>query len=188
MTDTRPTAHPGDGWLHCSCGRRHWGLCGAAGLFLVRLRAEEDTPVDVLLQHRAIWSDQGGTWGIPGGAIAVGETARQGALREAREEAGIDPDDIDVVATMRLDHRDWAYTTLLAVTKPGHAIAPVVTDRESIAVEWVSLDKVAQLPLLRAFGQQLPLYRRALARGLRHNTGSIQDYPKGVGYKGKPIL
>ncbi|MEK8228421.1 NUDIX domain-containing protein [Oerskovia sp. M15] len=58
------------------------GLAGAAGLLVAR-RDEDGRVAHVLLQHRATWSDQGGTWGVPGGAIHPDETPEQGALREA---------------------------------------------------------------------------------------------------------
>ncbi len=57
-----------DSWVNCSCHRRHWGAYGAAGLLLL------DGDGRVLLQKRAGASQHGGTWGIPGGAKAAGET------------------------------------------------------------------------------------------------------------------
>ena len=54
-------ARDGDGWIECRCGSRHWGIHGAAGLLLVRSGK-------ILLQLRAPWVHNGGTWGIPGGA------------------------------------------------------------------------------------------------------------------------
>ena len=47
-------------------GNRYWGLHGAAGL-LLRARLPDGTAA-VLLQHRAPWSHQGGTWALPGSA------------------------------------------------------------------------------------------------------------------------
>ena len=47
---------------------------GAAGLLLAR-RDASGRITHVVLQHRAPWSDQGGTWGIPGGAREPGESA-----------------------------------------------------------------------------------------------------------------
>ena len=44
----------------------------------------------ILLQHRAVWSHHGDTWGLPGGARDSHETAEQAALREAVEESGVD--------------------------------------------------------------------------------------------------
>lgn len=144
---------PGDGWVDCRCGRRHWGLFGAAGLLLVR-RDPDGHPTHVVLQHRATWSDQGGTWALPGGAIAPGESAVQGALREAHEEAGIDPAAVAIRGEHVLAHPDWSYTTVLA-DEAVH-VTPAVTDAESTAVEWVPVDQVARRPLLTAFAAAWP--------------------------------
>jgi len=144
---------PGDGWVTCG-DHRHWGLHGAGGLFLAR--GERGTPVThVALQHRAVWSDQGGTWGIPGGAVATGETAVDGGLREAQEEAGIDPADVDVVGTHVLDHGVWSYTTVVGRERAGARVDPRATDPEGIEVRWVALDELDALPLLPAFADAL---------------------------------
>ncbi|WP_448059475.1 NUDIX hydrolase [Cellulomonas hominis] len=144
---------PGDGWVDCRCGHRHWGLHGAAGLLLVR-RDADGRPEAVVLQHRALWSDQGGTWGIPGGARQPDETAVEAALREAHEEAGIDAADVHVLGTAVLDHVDWSYTTVLAeATGP---LDPRPTDAESLEIAWVPVADVARLPLLGAFADAWP--------------------------------
>jgi len=152
--------HPGDGWVACRCGRRHWGLSGAAGLLLARPATTTDAAA-VVLQHRALWSDQGGTWALPGGARHTGETAVGGALREAAEEAGIDPASVRVVGEHVLDHVDWSYTTVIALTSGPVDARP--TDDESLAIAWVALDDVGTLPLLPAFADAWPTLRTALA-------------------------
>ena len=158
--------HPGDGWVACRCGRRHWGLNGAAGVLLVRLDPATGSPAAVVLQHRALWSDQGGTWGIPGGAVADDESALVGGLRETEEEAGVAPEDVRPVATVVLDHHDWTYTTVVALEAEGVRVAPRASDPESLDVAWVPLQAVPDLPLLHAFEQHLPLYLAALRRGI----------------------
>lgn len=45
------------------------------------------------------------------------ETPHQGALREAREEAGIDPDRVTIVGTHIFEHPQWSYTTAIAVAR-----------------------------------------------------------------------
>ena len=83
----------GDGWARCGRGHRHWGVHGAAGLLL----RHGDL---VLLQHRAPWSHQGGTWALPGGARDSHETPEQAAVREAHEEAGLSAEQVRVRATV----------------------------------------------------------------------------------------
>lgn len=151
--DRRHHRQPGDGWVECACGRRHWGLSGAAGLLLVR-RDGTGQPVAVVLQHRAPWSDQGGTWGLPGGARAPHESAVEAALREAHEEAGIDPAAVRARDTWVLTHPDWSYTTVLA--DEVLPVEPAATDAESVEVRWVAVEDVAGLPLLGAFAEAWP--------------------------------
>ncbi|GAA2515130.1 hypothetical protein GCM10010407_00600 [Rarobacter incanus] len=98
--------------------------------------------------------------------MATGETPLQGALREAREEAGVIQGDVQVIGGLVLDHTDWRYSTFLAVVRPGRDIAAVATDAESQEMRWTPLARVASLPLLPAFAEQLPLYRAALRRAL----------------------
>jgi len=160
--------HPGDAWLACTCGSRHWGVHGAAGLLLAREapdaapRPTPDAPtVQVLLQHRALWSDQGGTWGVPGGALRPGEDPVAGALRESEEEAAVDPHTGRVDGSHVLDHGVWRYTTVVGwVSGPQH---PRPTDRESLEIAWVGVSAVPELPLLPAFAAAWPSLRRLLA-------------------------
>ena len=53
---------PGDAWVEGDRGR-FWGRFGSAGPLV------HDPAKGILLQHRALWSDQGGTWGLPGGTL-----------------------------------------------------------------------------------------------------------------------
>ncbi|MDD6461066.1 MAG: Maf family nucleotide pyrophosphatase [Bifidobacteriaceae bacterium] len=144
---------PGDGWVDCPCGHRHWGRNGASGVLLARRDATSGEVTQVLLQHRALWSAEGGTWGAPGGATADGESPLEGALRESFEEANIHPEDIDVVGAYRESHGAWSYTTVLAFEKPGHTVIPRANDDESLETCWVSVPAVDNLTLLSAMRQ-----------------------------------
>lgn len=129
--------HPGDGWVECSCGSRHWGLNGAAGLLVWRRREER---IEVLLQHRAVWTHRGGTWGLPGGAVADGEGSAEAALREAEEEAGL-PAGLLVLGSPHVQqHADWSYTTFAAQapTDPAWDVL-VPADGESSELRWTAL-------------------------------------------------
>jgi len=153
-----------------ACGdHRHWGLYGAAGLLLARRgpgpAGATGRVTDVVLQHRAPWSDQGGTWGVPGGALAPGESPVDGALRESLEEAAVEPRTVHVLGTHVLDHGPWAYTTVLADVVPGAAVEPTAADPESLEVRWVAVEDVAALPLLPAFAAAWPELHARLDAG-----------------------
>lgn len=138
----------GDGWVEGPDGRKYWGIFGAAGLLAVT--AEEL----ILLQHRAPFSHQGGTWALPGGARDAGEDAQTGALREAREEAGVPAQSVEPWFEYVVDLGFWSYTTcVMRVTSDFDA---VVSDPESLELRWVHLDQVADYPLHPEFAEAWP--------------------------------
>lgn len=144
------------------CGdHQHWGLYGAAGLLLVR-RGDDAVPRDIVLQHRAAWSHMGGTWGIPGGALAPGESPCDGALREAEEEADVPGSVVEVVGTHVLRHEVWSYTTVLGEVRPGNVVVPRAADAESVEVRWVALGDLDRFELMPPFEAALPSLLRLL--------------------------
>ena len=70
------------------------------GAVLVLFGDGPDGP-DLLLTERAhTMRTQPGQVAFPGGSLDAGETAVQGALREAQEETGLDPEGIDVFGVL----------------------------------------------------------------------------------------
>ncbi len=143
----------GNGWTNCGLGHRHWGRHGAAGLLLVRTI---DGHREVLLQHRAAWTSDGDTWGIPGGARDSHETPVQAALREAAEEAGIVADDVEVVGLWHDDHDGWEYVTVVAAALTDMVLE---ANAESAELRWVPLDAVENLHLHPGFARSWPHVR-----------------------------
>lgn len=144
---------PGDAWVEGDRGR-FWGRFGAAGVLAY------DPARGVLLQHRAEWSHNGGTWGLPGGALHQGEDAVTGALREAHEEAAVPGESVSVLFTSVLDFGYWSYTTVvLMVTDP---FEPVISDPESIELLWVPLADVDAKELHPGFAAAWPALRTRL--------------------------
>jgi len=128
-------------WTLCAQGHDHWGRLGAAGLLLT-----DPERTGVVLQKWAPGVHQGGTWGVPGGAIDRGETTIEAALREADEEAGIDPSSLTVVREIvGTDHGDWTYTCVLAET--DRTEEPFWSGWEAEATLWVDLEDVSGLRL-----------------------------------------
>ena len=160
MTEVPPRPpmprNSGDAWVEGPDGRRFWGRYGAAGLLV------HDETAGVLLQHRAEWSHFGGTWGLPGGARHEGESAVDGAVREAGEEAGVPAGSLELDFTSTLDLGYWSYVTV--VTRAAVPFQPVIGDAESLELRWVPVDDVATLPLLPAFADAWPALRAQLDR------------------------
>ena len=137
-------ARDGDGWVECNCGSKHWGLHGAAGLLIYRDGA-------ILLQHRAPWVHNGDTWGIPGGARDSHESVIEGAIREAVEETGIDPQQLTPRQTHNDNHGNWSYDTVIA--EATDALVAHELNDESQELRWVLIDEVSRLNLHPSFAK-----------------------------------
>jgi 8-oxo-dGTP diphosphatase len=149
----------GDGWIQCTCGFKHWGKYGAAGILLIR-------EGQIFLQHRAPWVHNGDTWGIPGGARDSHESVIEAAIREAVEETGINPDEILPLATFIDDHQVWSYSTVIAEASTaleGHEL-----NDESHEVRWVKFDDVTRLPLHPSFAKSWPELRIEIEKLFAH--------------------
>jgi 8-oxo-dGTP diphosphatase len=130
-------------WATCTLGHVHWGPRGAAGLLVA-------SQGQALLQLRARWAHQGGTWSIPGGAKERGESSVDAALREAHEELGIEPEAVEPAGSYVADCGGWRYETVLA-----RAAAPLrLEDRaESAGHRWVAPEEIDGMDLHPAFRQ-----------------------------------
>ncbi|WP_067721224.1 NUDIX domain-containing protein [Nocardia yamanashiensis] len=146
----------GDGWSESPDGTRQWGRFGAAGLLLRAPLAGGGSAV--LLQHRAAWSHQGGTWALPGGARDSHETTVHAAVREAEEEAGIAAGAIRVRGTRvtATAPSGWTYTTVVA-----DAAEQLATEGnlESEALAWVPEAEVDARQLHPGFAAAWPALR-----------------------------
>ncbi|MDZ8172468.1 NUDIX domain-containing protein [Microbacterium xanthum] len=164
---------PGDAWVQAPSGERYWGRFGAAGLLAL------DPVRGVLLQHRVGWSHFGGTWALPGGARHEGEDAAAGAIREAREEAGVPHAAVRSRFESVFDVGVWSYTTVVAdVVEP---FTPVISDPESLELAWVAIDRVAAMPLHPGFAASWPALRALLSThpavvvDMANVVGSVPD-------------
>jgi 8-oxo-dGTP diphosphatase len=145
----------GDAWIHCVAGHRHWGRHGAAGLFLT-------DGSRAVLQHRAPWTHEGDTWGLPGGARDTGETPVQAAFREAHEEADLDSALIEPIAMSIADHVGWSYMTVLA--RPRAELLPHAANAESVEIRWCDFTEIDALPLHPGFAASWPVLRQPVPR------------------------
>jgi 8-oxo-dGTP diphosphatase len=167
----------GDGWVVSETGAHFWGRHGAAGLLL---RAPQpDGSTVVLLQHRAPWSHQGGTWALPGGARDSHETPEQAAVREAEEEAGLSADVLVVrTSVVTAEVPGWSYTTVIA---DAASMLDTVPNRESSELRWVPVDEVATLPLHPGFAASWQKLREVTETMPLHGEPAQGDQPPPAG-------
>lgn len=146
----------GDGFIRGSDGHVRWGIYGAAGVVFVH-RAEPGSGPSVLLQLRSVMSHEGGSWSCPGGAIDLGETPLEAALREAAEEIGSPPDGHRLVGQhVFAPAAEWSYTTVVVEVTERFGVP---LNFETELVEWVPVDDVAARPLHPGFGAAWPHLR-----------------------------
>lgn len=145
----------GDGWTRCAAGHQHWGRHGAAGLLLSTTDTAGAT--QVLLQRRAWWTHHGGTWGVPGGAMASWESPEQAALREVGEEVAVSLEVVTVDSVHHDDHGGWSYWTVKARVDAPVAAEP--RGRETAEMRWVPIDAVDDLSLHPGFAATWPIIR-----------------------------
>jgi 8-oxo-dGTP pyrophosphatase MutT (NUDIX family) len=146
----------GDGFVRCSDGHVRWGRFGASGVLFVTPTNEGP---QVMLQLRSGFAHEGGTWSCAGGALDEGESAYEGALREASEEVGHAPHPQRLLGEyVFAPASDWSYTTV--VVEVQHRFGDSM-NFETDAVAWALLDDVDRRPLHPGFAAAWP-YLRAI--------------------------
>lgn len=169
----------GDGHVKCAQGHTHWGRFGAAGMLLDH--TDSNTGVRrYLLQHRSPWVMEGGTWGIPGGAMDSHETPEVAALRELSEEVGQPPGLSNVRHLHTNDHGNgWAYHTIGATVPDGPEgpWEPSSGDANGEGVEtgWFTPAEVSELPLHPGFASSWDQLQKEPTTGHHLVTAELQN-------------
>jgi ADP-ribose pyrophosphatase YjhB (NUDIX family) len=108
---------------------------------------------DVLLIQRS----DNGNWAIPGGAIDLGESLTQAAIRETKEETGVTCEVTGIVGIYTDPQHVILYTSngearqefSIVLTAQAVDGAPTPSD-ESSQVRWVTRDELAEYPMDRS--------------------------------------
>lgn len=92
----------------------------------------------VLLEQRAIDPGRGG-WTFPGGFLELGETAAVGAVREAKEEVGLE---VTAGSLLGVYTRPDVGVVMVVYLGTSANDAAYVADAESLAVRWYGIDEI----------------------------------------------
>jgi ADP-ribose pyrophosphatase YjhB (NUDIX family) len=90
-----------------------------------------------------------GEWGLPGGAQKLGETIMQAAVREAREETGLDIMPLGIITALDAITRDKEgktefHYTIIDVAAESRDGDPHAQD-DALDVRWATLEEVEKL-------------------------------------------
>lgn len=110
----------------------------------------------LLLCRRPIHKRHGGLWEFPGGKLEAGESPRDAAARELREELAVDVTNVGEIRFARQDPGSAFVIEFVDVEIEGEPL-PIEHDE----VRWCTAEEIARLPLAPS---DSAFYREALAR------------------------
>ena len=124
---------------------------------------------ELLMLHRK----DNNKWTMPGGTIEFGESMTECALREVKEESGLDVKIKDIIGTytdpnIRVAYSDGEVRQEFTIVYYGEASNyDVILDNESSQYQWVSLDRLLDLPLADSQRRRLLDVHNYLDRGVK---------------------
>lgn len=133
-------------------------LLAAAGVLLL------DADGRLLLERRA----DNGLWGIPGGAVELGERVEDAARREAYEETGLNVGALELFGVFSGPEMSYVYpngdeTSIVSVVFLSRDVTGVIRPNlpESLEARWFAPDTLPPMeqvsapnrPILRRFGE-----------------------------------
>ena len=128
-------------------------------------RPKEET-VEFLLMRRAASAAYAGQWRMVGGKIEAGETAWRAALRELREETGLEPDRLWALPSVNAFY-EWTHDRInLIPAFAARLSADPTLDREHDAFLWLSAEAAAARLAWPEQRRLLRLADRLLREGL----------------------
>ncbi|WBQ04343.1 NUDIX domain-containing protein [Kribbella sp. CA-293567] len=121
---------------------------------------ENDTG-EILMIRRS----DNGNWAVPGGAIDLGESLSQAAIRETKEESGIDCEVIDVVGIYTDPKHIIFYTSNgearqeFSILVKARAIGGELrTSSETTEVRWIARSELGGLQMDRSMRRRIEHY------------------------------
>ncbi|ONI79105.1 NUDIX hydrolase [Kribbella sp. ALI-6-A] len=128
--------------------------------------------VNVVIENEAgevlvIQRSDNGNWAVPGGAIDLGESMTQAAIRETREETGIECEITGLIGIYTDPKHIILYTSNgearqeFSILLKGRALSgtPTPSD-ESTKVEWVATSQLDSLQMDRSMQMRIEQYLR----------------------------
>lgn len=126
--------------------------------------------VNVVIENDAgeilmIQRSDNGNWAVPGGAIDLGESMSQAAVRETKEETGIDCEILDIIG-IYTDPKHIIFYTSNGEARQEFSIllrrratgGQMTTSSESTKVHWVPQAEISHLQMDRSMQRRIAHY------------------------------
>lgn len=164
MTSTRSNTEASEGTR--AVGRRHEVSAGG----VVWRRNPEDGSLEVVLVRPAGKE----TWGLPKGHLKTGESVVEAALRETREESGLDvgsPEPLGEISYVYSSHKNPGGSPVRIFKRVHFFLMRFIGgdasghDKEIAEVRWVKLEHAAEQASYQGEREMLAQARARLARG-----------------------
>lgn len=136
------------------------------GLFLYFIASQRSRVLIIcdnevlLIQDRTTYFFDERSWNLPGGGIKRSEEKVAGAIREVREELGIDllTADVQPLGERTSGNYGLRYKAHFFVVQFAQKPAVTVDNHEVNAAQWFKLDYIKQLPCKNEVAQGLALF------------------------------
>ncbi|MBD3207200.1 NUDIX domain-containing protein [Candidatus Bathyarchaeota archaeon] len=93
-----------------------------------------------------------GMWGLPGGAVELGERVEEAVIREVKEETGITVKPVELIAVFDSIHKDqdgkYLYHYILLEYLCDYVAGEVTPNSDAPDAKWVPLNDLDQVPIM----------------------------------------
>lgn len=91
-------------------------------------------------------------WGLPGGAVELGERVEEAVIREVKEETGITVKPVELIAVFDSIHKDqdgkYLYHYILLEYLCEYVAGEVTPNSDAPDAKWVPLNDLDQVPIM----------------------------------------
>ena len=117
----------------------------------------------LLFLFRAKEKAEGNCWGVPGGKLEVGETPEEAAIRELKEETGIEVIQSQIQFLRSLYMKKQKMRIIFHLIHVPLEKEPIVLlNHESLEARWVTEKELFTLPLVQGSKEAYAYYRESL--------------------------
>lgn len=119
-------------YIRAGCGVM---VFNSEGKLLLGLRNTDATKADSELHEE-------GTWTMPGGNIEYGETFEEAGIREAKEETGLEVENLEVIC-VQTDKNEYAHYISVGMIAHAYHGTPTTMEPDEITCwKWFDLDNL----------------------------------------------